>query len=369
MRQVKIGVIGCGRISSIYLRNCTETFDILDVVAVADLMPELARQRAEEFNIPRVCTVEELLADPEIEVVLNLTTPQSHTALNMQALEAGKHVYTEKPFALSREDADRVLDLARAKGLLVGCAPDTVLGAGIQTCRKLIDDGWIGTPYGASGMVLMGNAYSGIPAHFHSYFQIGWDPLFDMAPYYLTAMITLLGAVRKVSGSVGQARREITVTNMRSPRYGETVPIEAPMHAVATLDFESGVIAGLQVAKESFGYTPRFEIYGTEGILFAPDPNMFSGPIRIQRFDGALSEVPFSHGFAENSRGIGIADMAYAIQSGRPHRASGDLARHVIDITLGIIESSRTERHVPMVTHVERPAALPLGLQYNQLDT
>jgi predicted dehydrogenase len=163
-------------------------------------------------------------------------------------------------------------------------------------------------------------------------------------------------------------RREISVTNMQSPRFGETVPVEAPMHAAATLDFESGVIASLQVAKESFGYVPRFEIYGTEGVLYAPDPNMFSGAIRIQQANGATAEIPYSHGFAENSRGIGIADMAYAIQSGRPHRASGELARHVIDITLGIFESARTERHVPITARAERPAALPLGLKFNQLD-
>jgi predicted dehydrogenase len=368
VRQVKIGVVGCGKISSIYLKNCTQMFGVLDVAAVADLVPELAQQRAEEFNIPRTCTVEELLADPEIEIVLNLTTPKAHAALNMQALEAGKHVYTEKPFALTHEDADRVLDLARSKNLLVGCAPDTFLGGGLQTCRKLIDDGWIGTPYGASGTIIMGNAYSGVPAHFHTYFQLGWDPLFDMAPYYLTAMVALLGPVRKVSGSVGQVRREITVTNMQSPRYGETVPIEAPMHAAATLDFENGAVGSLVAAKESFGYMPRLEIYGTEGVLYAPDPNMFGGPIRIQPRNGTATEVPYSHGFAENSRGIGIADMAYAIQSGRRHRASGELARHVIDITLGIIESSQTERHISLTSRVEQPAPLPLGLLYNQLD-
>jgi predicted dehydrogenase len=370
VRHIKIGVVGCGMISSIYLQNCTQTFAILDVVAVADLVPDLAQQRAAEFNIPRACTVEELLADPEIELVVNLTPPTAHTVLNLQALEAGKHVYTEKPFALAHEDADNVLALARAKGLLVGCAPDTFLGGGLQTCRKLIDDGWIGTPYGASGLILMGNANAsrGVPAHFHTYFQLGWDPLFDMAPYYLTAMVALLGPVRKVSGSVGQVHHEITVTNMQSPRYGDTVPVEAPMHAAATLDFESGVIASLQAAKESFGYTPRFEIYGTEGILYAPDPNMFGGPIRIQQPNGSVTEMPYSHGFAENSRGIGIADMAYALQSGRPHRASGELARHVIDITLGIFESARAACHVPIAPRAERPAPLPLGLKYNQLD-
>jgi predicted dehydrogenase len=363
-----MGVIGCGQISAIYLKNCTQTFPILDVVACADLMPELAQQRAAEFGVPRACTVEELLADPEIEIVLNLAAPQAHAALNVQVLEAGKHVYTEKPFALSAPDADRVIELARARGLRVGCAPDTFLGAGLQTCRKLIDDGWIGTPYAASGLILMGNAYEGTGSKFPALLGLGWDPLFDMAPYYLTALVMLLGPARRVSGSVGQVHREITVTNPRSHRCGETFPIGAPQTGVATIDFGGGPIASLVAAKESFGYTPRLEIYGTEGILYAPDPNMFSGPISIKQPSGEVVGVPFSHGFAENSRGIGVADMAHAIRSGRGHRANGDLARHVLDITLGIFESSRAERHVAITHRCERPAPLPLGVKYNVLE-
>jgi predicted dehydrogenase len=368
MRKVNVGVIGCGQISGIYLKNCTQTFEILDVVACADLVPELARQRAQEFQIPRACTVEELLADSDIEIVVDLTSPQAHAEINRQALRAGKHVYTEKPFALTREDADEVLALAHANDLRVGCAPDTFLGGGLQTCRTIIDAGTIGTPYAASGLILMGNMYDGMHPQFQNYFQLGWDPLFDMAPYYLTALVFLLGPVRRVSGSTSQVRREITVTNPQSPRYGETVPVAAPMNAAATLDFESGAIASLQAAKESFGYTPRLEIYGTEGILYAPDPNMFGGAIRLQQRNGAITEVPYSHGFSENSRGIGVADMAYAIRSGRPHRANGELARHVLDITLSIFESSRTERHVTVMTRSERPVPLPIGLDHNQPD-
>lgn len=368
MRKVHVGVIGCGMISGIYLQNCTRTFEMLDVVAVADLVPELARQRAEEYAIPLACSVDELLAHPEVEIVLDLTAPQAHVDVNKRALEAGKHVYTEKPFALTREGADEVVELARSRGLRIGCAPDTFLGAGLQTCRRLIDGGAIGTPYGVNGVILMGNAYDGMHPRFESYFQLGWDPLFDMAPYYLTAMVALLGPVRRVSGSTTQVHREITITNPESPRYGATVSVNAPMNAAATLDFEGGAVGSLQAAKESFGYMPRFEIYGTEGILYGPDPNMFGGTIRVKGRDGTLRDIPSSHGYAENSRGIGIADMASAIQSGRPHRASGELARHVIDITLGIFDSSRTERHVVLTTRVDRPAPLPIGLPANQLD-
>jgi predicted dehydrogenase len=368
MDPVRVGVIGCGMISEIYLKNCTQIFQNLEVVAVADLMPELARSRAAQFGIARSCTVDELLADPTVELVLNLTTPGVHTAVNLRILEAGKHVYAEKPFALTIEDADQVLALAAARGLRVGLAPDTFLGGGLQTCRALIDSGAIGTPYGASGLILMGNAYDGMHPRFDTYLQLGWDPLFDMAPYYLTALVFLLGAVQRVSGSTSQVRREVTVTNPQSPRYGETVPVTAPQNAAATLDFATGAIAAVQAAKESFGYTPRLEVYGTEGILYAPDPNMFGGAIRIKRADGSVEEMSPTHGYNENSRGLGLADMASAIRSGRPHRASGDLARHVLEITLGVFESARSGRHIAIGAPRALPAVLPRGLHDGQID-
>ena len=172
MQRTKIGIIGCGAISAIYLKNCTKTFRILEVAAVADLVPDMARKRAEEYGIPKACTVEELLDDSEIEIVVNLTAPHAHTEVNLQILNAGKHVYAEKPFALNRDNADRVLALAQEKGLRVGSAPDTFLGAGLQTCRKIIDDGWIGTPYAASGVITMGNAYDAMHPEFPSIFAV-----------------------------------------------------------------------------------------------------------------------------------------------------------------------------------------------------
>lgn len=359
MDRVRVGVIGCGMISGIYLKNCTQMFENLAVVACADLVPELAHSRAAEYGIERACTIEELLADQSVDVVLNLTTPGAHTAVNLRALEAGKHVYAEKPFALTIQEADQVLSLAAAKGLRVGIAPDTFMGGGLQTCRSLIDAGAIGTPYAASGLILMGNAYDGMHPRFDSYLQLGWDPLFDMAPYYLTALVFLLGPVRRVTGSVNQVRRQVTVTNPASPRYGETVPVTAPQNASATLDFAGGAIAGLQAAKESFGYTPRLEIYGTEGILYAPDPNMFGGQIRIKRADGSLEEVSSTYNYTENSRGLGLSDMARAIREGGEHRASGDLARHVLEITLGVFESSRIGQHIAIAPPKALPAPMP----------
>jgi len=369
LRKVKIGIIGCGVISNIYLKNCTQMFDnIVEVKAVADLVPELAKKRAEEYGIPHVYTVDELLADPEIEIVLNLTAPAAHAPLNLRALEAGKHVYTEKPFALTREDAEEVLQLAETKGLLVGCAPDTFMGAGIQTCRKLIDDGWIGKPYAASGTIIMGNASGGMHPNFQNFLKLGGDPIMDMGPYYLTALVTLLGPVRRVTGSAQQLNKEITIKNPKSHAYGKTVPVEAPTNVTAVLDFHDGAVASLQACKEAFGYSPRLEIYGTEGILYVPDPNFFGGAVSVKLSNGETKEIPHSHVYAEEGRGIGIADMAYAIQSGRNNRASGRLASHILDISLSIFEASEQGRHVTLQSTVERPAPLPLGLKYNTLD-
>lgn len=369
VRKVKIGVIGAGVISNNYLKNCTSKHsNILEVKAIADAVPANAEKRAQEYNIPHVYTVDELLADPDIEIVLNLTAPVAHAPLNLKALQAGKHVYTEKPFALSREDADEVLALAESKGLLVGCAPDTFLGAGIQTCIKLIDDGWIGKPYAANGTIIMGHAANGTHPNFQNFLKLGGDPLMDMGPYYLTALIAMLGPVRRVTGSAQQLYQEVNITNPNSSAYGKAVPVEAPTNVAAVLDFQSGVVANLQAAKESFGYLPRLEIYGTRGNLTVPDPNMFGGPVTIQFLNGEKKEIPHTHPYAEEGRGMGIADMAYAIQLSRPNRANGRLASHVLDISLSIFEASQTEKHVHLRSTVERPAPLPLGLQYNLLD-
>jgi predicted dehydrogenase len=369
LRRMKIGVIGCGVISGIYLKNCTQMFDnLVEVAAVADLVPELAQKRAEECNISTVYTVEQLLADPSIEIVLNLTAPAAHATINLQALEAGKHVYTEKPFALSREDANRVLELAEAKGLYVGCAPDTFLGAGIQTCIKLIQDGWIGTPYAASGTIIMGNASNGMHPNFRNFLKLGGDPILDMGPYYITALVAMLGPVRRVTGSSQQLNREVTVTNPKSHAYGQVVPVEAPTNVAAVLDFASGVVASLQAAKESFGYTPRLEIYGTEGILYVPDPNFFGGAVKLKQSNGEIKEIPLTHAYEEDSRGIGMAEMAYAIQSGRPNRASGKLARHILDVSLSIFEASEAGKHLAVEADIEQPEPLPLYLKYNTFE-
>lgn len=365
MEKVKVGIIGCGNISGIYFKS-GQTFDILDVVACADLISERAKAKADEFNI-RACSVEELLADPQIQIVVNLTTPQAHAEVCLAALEAGKHVYVEKPLAVTREDGRRILQTARTRGLLVGSAPDTFLGAGLQTCRKLVDDGWIGTPVAATAFMVCHGHESWHPDP-EFYYKAGGGPMFDMGPYYLTALISLLGPVRRVTGSARISFPTRTITSQ--PKFGTEITVDVPTHVVGVLDFASGAIGTIITSFDVWSSTlPRIEVYGSEGTILVPDPNTFGGPVLISRQNaGEWKEIPLTHGFAENSRGIGVADMAYALQSGRSHRANGEMAYHVLEIMHGIHDASREGKHYQLTSSCDRPAPLPLGLPANGLD-
>lgn len=357
---VKVGVIGCGTISGIYLQMA-KRLRILDVQACADLYLERAQARATEFEIPRACSVEALLADPEIELVLNLTIPVAHAEIALAALEAGKHMYTEKPLAISRADAHRALDKANERGLRLGCAPDTFLGGGLQTCRKLIDDGWIGEPVAAVAFMM-----SRGPERWHPdpefFYQRGAGPMLDMGPYYLTALASLLGPVRRVSGSARITFPERTITSQ--PRYGAAIPVTTPTHIAGVFDFASGLVGTIITSFDVWSSNlPRIEIYGTQGSLSVPDPNTFGGPVRVRRAGAeAWSELPLTHGYTENSRGIGLAEMAYALRAGRPHRANGDLAYHVLDVMQAFEESSEQGQHIEITSHCARPAPLLPGL-------
>lgn len=362
---VKVGLIGCGNISSIYL-EVGQTFEIMKIIALADLLPERAQAQGEKFHVPAV-SVQELLNDPSIEIVLNLTTPDAHAGLAEAALKAGKSVYNEKPLAIARQEGKRLLDIAREKNLLVGCAPDTFLGGGLQTCRKLIDEGWIGTPVAATAFMLCHGHEGWHPAPTF-YYKKGGGPMFDMGPYYLTAMIFLMGAVRRVTGSARITFPERTITSQ--PLAGTKIDVEVPTHVAGVLDFSSGAVATIVTSFDVWSAeVPRIEIYGTEGSLSVPDPNGFGGPVLIRRAGASLwSEIPLSHGYAKNSRSLGVADMAYALRTGRPHRASGALAYHVLDIMHAIHEASMEERHIELTSACPQPAPLPLGLTAGQLD-
>jgi predicted dehydrogenase len=367
MKKVKVGIIGCGNISDIYLKNCTSTFSILEVVAVADLIAERAQAKAEQYGIPKACSVEELLADPEIQIVINLTIPKAHVEVCLAALNAGKHVYVEKPLAITREDGKKVMALAKEKDLRVGCAPDTFLGGGIQTCCKLIEDGWIGQPVAATAFMTCHGHESWHPDP-EFYYEVGGGPMFDMGPYYLTAMIAMMGPVRRVTGSARMTFPQRTITS--APKYGKIIDVEVPTHVAGVLDFENGAVGTIITSFDIWSaQLPRIEIYGSEGTLSVPDPNTFGGPVFVKRAGAAeWSQIPLTHGFAENSRGIGVTDMAFALQSGRPHRANGEMAYHVLDIMHAFHDASDRGRHIELESSCDKPMPFPLGLTKDKLD-
>jgi predicted dehydrogenase len=366
LTPVKIGVIGCGNISSSYLKTAQQ-FPIITCAAVADLDIERARAKAAEFDIPKAVSVDELLADPEIEIVVNLTIPQAHFAIATAAIKAGKHVYNEKPLAVTVAEAREMLDMAKAANVRVGCAPGTFLGAGLQTCRKLIDDGAIGRPVAAAGFML-GHGPEGWHPDPAFLYQIGAGPLFDMGPYYLTALMTLLGGFKRVAGAAAITEPTRTITSQ--PKHGQKIIVETPDHVSATIEFNSGAIATLITSFAVWhNCYPNIQIFGTEGTLTVPDPNSLRGPVYVQRMhESERKEIPLTHAHSEREKwGIGVADLAYAVRSGRPHRASGDLALAVLTAMHGILDSAQDGK-AREIASIDRPAPLPADLASDALD-
>jgi predicted dehydrogenase len=362
MKKLKIGIIGCGNISSIYMENCPK-FTHLELVACADLDVHRAQSQAEKFGVPKACSVEELLSDPAIELVINLTIPKAHASVCIQALEAGKHVYTEKPLAVTCEEGKEILETAKKHNLLVGSAPDTFLGAGIQTAIHLIEQGEIGVPIGASAfMICRGHE------HWHPdpafYYDIGGGPMFDMGPYYLTALVALLGPIKRISGSTRISYQERTV--LSTPKAGTKIEVSTPTHISGVIDFASGVIGSITTSFDAFGGTslPPIEIYGSEGTILVPDPNTFGGPVKIRKRDEKeFKEVPLAYGYSQNNRGLGVADMAKAILEGGKYRANSELAYHVLEAMHGFHDSSDSGKHYIMESTCERPESVSLELQ------
>jgi predicted dehydrogenase len=365
--KVKIGIIGTGDIFGAYVRGC-RVFDILEIAACADIDRRKAEAKAEEFDVARVCSVEDLLADPEIQIAVNLTVPKVHAEVSLAVINAGKHIYSEKPLAVTRRDGQKVLAAAQEKGVRVGCAPDTFLGGGQQTCRKLIDDGWIGEPVAAVAF-LPGHGHG--PESWHPnpdfFYQVGAGPMLDVGPYYITGLINLLGPVKRVTGSTRISFPERIATS--ELHRGRRIPVEVPTHVTGALDFVSGPIATIITTFDIWAANlPHLEVYGSEGTLSAHDPSFFSGRVLIRRAGAEeWSEMPLTHS-SQVGRGIGVADMAYAIAHGRSHRASGELAYHVLDVMQAFEESSETGRHIEITSRCSRPAPLPLGLMEGELD-
>lgn len=360
-QQLTIGVIGCGNISSTYFQ-APQQFNNLRIVACADIDLPRAQAQAAKFGIPKACSVEELLADPEIEVVLNLTVPAVHAQISLAALQANKAVYGEKPLATNRADGEAILHTAREKNLRVGCAPDTFLGGGLQTCIKLINDGAIGAPVAATAFVVGHGMEHWHPDPFFFY-QPGAGPLFDMGPYYLTALISMLGPIRRVSASAKISFPERIVTS--KPKAGTKIPVNTPTHVAGTLDFANGTIATLITSFDVWHHhLPSIEIYGTEGSLSVPDPNTFGGPVRLRRAgESDWQEVPLTHGYITNSRGLGLADMANVMHTDQLHRANGEMAYHVLDTIESLFQSSQEDRHILLSSSCHQPEPFAPGLQ------
>ena len=358
--KTNLGIIGCGKISSIYF-DTLRTFDELDILACADIDMERARAQANRYSIPRACSVQELLADPKIELIVNLTIPNAHAEIALAAIEAGMSVYSEKPLAINREQGQAILDAAHMKNLRVGNAPDTFLGGGIQTSIKLVNDGLIGTPIAASAFMMSHGVENWHPDP-DFYYQPGAGPMFDMGPYYLTALIALMGPIRRVTGSTHTSFSERTITSQ--PKYGTKITVNVPTHVTGVLDFASGAVGTIITSFDVWHHRlPHIEIYGTEGTLGVPNPNTFGGPLYLRQAQASeWSEVPLTHGNAHNLRGIGVADMVQAMHSGLPHRANGEMAYHVLDIMQSFHESSSQGRHIELASTCGRPAPLDPNL-------
>ena len=371
MAATKVGIIGCGMISDTYFK-ASQRFRQIEVVACADIIPERSRKKQEMYGVAAM-TDEELLAREDIELVINLTPPQVHSTIATMTLEAGKHAYSEKPFGVDAEDAAKVMALAQKKGLRVGCAPDTFLGGGQQTARKLVDDGWIGKPLSGTAMVLGRGPEKWAQAPF--FYDYGAGPMLDLGPYYMTALVNLLGPAESVTAVTTKGTEFRTLGAQVSETYQDIYkpfdryPVKVTTHLTGVVKFRCGavitVITSFDVYKH--GHAP-IELYGTEGSLQVPDPNTFGGPVRVFRpgFQD-WQEVPLPFGYTQNSRSIGAADMTLALKNGRQHRANGQLANHVLDIMLAFDKSSAQHSEYKLTTTCERPAPLPLGLEDGEL--
>jgi predicted dehydrogenase len=365
--KIKVGVIGTGNISNQYFIGC-RSYEVLEVVACAGRDLGRAQAKAAEHGLAPAQTVAELLANPDVEIVVNLTVPQAHVTVSEAALRAGKHVYAEKPFALDSRSGAGVLALAKERGLLVGCAPDTFLGGGIQTARKLLDDGAIGRPVAASAFVLCHGHEHWHPAPAF-YYQKGGGPMFDLGPYYLTALVNLLGPVARVTGSAQSSFADRTISSR--PLAGTTIKVDVPTHYAGVMDFANGTVGNIVMSFDVWpGPTmPFIVIYGSEGTLEVPDPNTFGGSMKLYRPGTKEPElVAHTHSTARG-RGTGVADMAYSIlRPGRAHRASGELANHVVEVMEAFDQASATGQHVAIESACSRPSALPTGLGDHLLD-
>ena len=352
---VGVALVGCGTISTAYLRNLT-SFPDLRVLFCADLDIERAKAQAAAFNVPGAGTVAEALAEPEVEIVVNLTIPAAHAEVSAAGIAAGKSIWVEKPIALESASARTLMSAADAAGVRIGCAPDTVLGAGLQTARRLIDSGAIGPPQ--TGLALLQGPG---PESWHPdpefLFQRGAGPLFDMGPYYLTTLATVFGPATRVAGVSRRAKPTRIIGS--GPRAGTEFAVEVPTYVSALIQYQSGTSATIVLTFDSALSRHGFvEISGSTATMAMPDPNRFSGDVRVHELGSRdWSAIPASG--AADGRGLGVLDLARGLRSGAPHRATGEVALHVLEILEAIDRSAATGAFEPVLSSFTRPAALP----------
>jgi predicted dehydrogenase len=357
VRPLRVGVVGAGKISGQYSERFLALPQVA-VTAVSDLDPARASTLAARHPGAAARPLAALLAADDVDLVLNLTVPAAHAEVSLAALDAGKHVYVEKPLASSLADGREVAAAAQASGLRVGCAPDTVLGTGLQTARAALTRGEIGVPFAAT-------AFMTTPGHelWHPdpefYYRPGGGPLLDMGPYYLTALVHLLGPVVRVTGLASRPRSSRTIGS--GPRQGTAVDVGVDTHVTGVLQHASGPLSTVLVSFDVWAARlPRIEVYGSTGSLSVPDPNQFAGDVEVfLADDGRWRPVPPSDGYLDAGRGVGVADLALAAASGSDHRASLDVGLHVLDVMESLLGAAQSGTSVEIGTSCRAPDPIP----------
>ena len=363
----RIGFVGVGAISGIYLENITNRFKDIEIIGVCDLIRERAENAVKKYNIPKLYNdMYELFADPEVDIVLNITRPYEHYEVTKAALLAGKPVYSEKPLGATWEEGLELVKLAEEKGLWIAGAPDTYMGAGIQTCRKLIDEGAIGDIVGATACFTCHGHESWHPDP-EFYYKFGGGPMLDMGPYYVTALVNLMGGVKRVGGMISTPFATRTCT---CPQHdGEVITVDVPTSYYGVMEFQSGAVASILTSFDIYGaHLPIIEIYGSKGTLRVPDPNCFGGPVILHTPEQGDVEIPLAFDYPENSRALGLAEMASALEHGRRPRASYKQTLHVLEVLTGFERAVQNGGYLDLTTTYEREAPMATDMPHGVLD-
>lgn len=359
MKKTRIGIMGCGIISDIYIKNFQGMHsDVVELVAISSRHIERSRAVADKYGIPYAMEPEEFYSSDKFDLVVNLTVPKAHYEVCKKSLEAGKHIYTEKPLSLNYDEGEKLIKLAEEKGLYLGGAPDTFMGAAIQTARAAIEGGAIGRPIGFTAFMIC-HGWENWHTNPDFYYAKGGGPMYDMGPYYLTALVNMLGPVSAVSSMASNliTERQVQI----GPRKGEPIPIETPTHIAGTVKLENGAVGSMITSFDLWAVEPhdlpRITVYGTKGSLVVPDPNFFGGSVRVLDGEsGVWSELPHINAYTENSRGLGVRDMCLAIAEGRPARANAHMMNHVVEVMDAFLESAETGREVGIDSSFEKTA-------------